>query len=208
MWQNVSEQNRNPAIIQICACKRKSELCIFLAHLVEGQRSSRPYLSCLWELFHFHSSALTWFVQMLWCFFMTVTSADHAVTPELKLVGCCLWLTDKMKPINFTYLHYLPGKGGVSAAGPGWAAALSGKVFCGFLCSCLSWCHTQAIQRWKASKHQERQIRIQAERDEEKMREMEAKSQAHQHRWGRSGMKYTEGEAEQVMPLVNQSNAV
>lgn len=40
----------------------------------------------------------------------------------------------------------------------------------------------EAIQRWKASKHQERQIRIQTEREEAKRREMEAKSQAQQHR--------------------------
>ncbi|XP_029295855.1 coiled-coil domain-containing protein 112 [Cottoperca gobio] len=42
----------------------------------------------------------------------------------------------------------------------------------------------EAIQRWKASKHQERQTRIQSQEEveEEGRREKEAKSQAHQHR--------------------------
>ncbi|XP_035514998.1 coiled-coil domain-containing protein 112 isoform X2 [Morone saxatilis] len=42
----------------------------------------------------------------------------------------------------------------------------------------------EAIQRWKASRHQERQIRIQSQEDAEEVgkREKEAKSQARQHR--------------------------
>ncbi|XP_044051527.1 coiled-coil domain-containing protein 112 isoform X2 [Siniperca chuatsi] len=42
----------------------------------------------------------------------------------------------------------------------------------------------EAIQRWKASKHQERQTRIQSQEEveEAERREKEAKSQAHQHR--------------------------
>ncbi|GAA6223185.1 coiled-coil domain-containing protein 112 [Lates japonicus] len=40
----------------------------------------------------------------------------------------------------------------------------------------------EAIQRWKARKHQERQIRIQEEAEEAERREKEAKNQAHQHR--------------------------
>ncbi|XP_054467771.1 coiled-coil domain-containing protein 112 [Anoplopoma fimbria] len=40
----------------------------------------------------------------------------------------------------------------------------------------------EAIQRWKASKHRERQNRIQSQEEEAGRREKEAKSQAHQHR--------------------------